>query len=117
RITGLAELVPPNQKRLRVADGRHVVMESFDLEWGWIIFLGRDHQENCGCFGQWQIEPSRTVGVAKAFLAATLVDRMRNILAPFRLRMESAAIAEHSQIAVGCGVESKAAKTVDCGRG
>ena len=46
-----------------------------------------NHQRHVCAPRQRQFEPARTVGVAAGNLAAALLDRVRNVLAPFGLRM------------------------------
>ena len=57
--------------------------------------------------GQRQFKPARTIGVTTANLSARLLDRMRDVFAPFRLRMIFTAIREHAQLAVRRGCECK----------
>jgi len=52
-----------------------------------------------------------------AGLAARLLDRMRNVLAPFRLRMIGAGVGKDAQLAVRRGRESEADPRFGSGRG
>src|SRR5207249_8967776 len=72
--------------------------------WGWVC---RDDQGRRRPFRQRQIKPTRTISVSAGDLAATRLDGVRNIFAPFRFRTKFACVAEHVQLAVRSRCERK----------
>src|SRR6476661_4032069 len=48
--------------------------------------------------GQWQFKPARAVGISGRDLSARLLDRMRDLLAPFRFRMVGAGVCINSKL-------------------
>ena len=69
--------------------------------------FGRNDERDLFAFCQRQFKPAGAVGVATASLAAGLLDGMRDVFAPFRLRMILAAIGDDAQLPVGCRREGK----------
>jgi hypothetical protein len=72
------------------------------------FFRFRRQNERCvRALCQRNFKPAGTVSVAAGGLAARLLDRMRNVFAPFRLRMIFASVGENAELAVAAGVNSK----------
>jgi len=59
-----------------------------------------EHQCGVRAFGERNLKPARAVGVTAASLAACLLYRMLNVLAPLRLRMVFTCIGKNAQLAI-----------------
>ena len=81
------------------------------------IGFGGDNKRHVRALGQRQFKPAGAVGVAAAGLAARLLDRMRDVLAPFRLRMICAGVGKDAQLAVRSRREREAGPRFGGSRG
>ena len=71
-------------------------------------FLGRKHQRPGRLIlVQWQFEPTRAKGIPGGNLSTALLDGVWNAIAPFRLRMIDANVAEDAQLPVRRGREGE----------
>ena len=69
---------------------------------GFGFFQFRRQNQTCArALCQRNLEPAGAVSVAAGDLAAGLFNRMRDVLAPFRLRMIFARVGENAELAVG----------------
>ena len=70
--------------------------------------FGRCDERNICALGQRDFKPAGAVGVAAAGLSARLLDRMRNVFAPLRLRMVFAGVGKNAELTVFGGSEREA---------